>query len=71
MSKKTSCVSRVCAVRSQMVATFSTSALIFESAKSHAVADSIRASVASLRPLVVMFSALSSRGSTFCDRNRS
>ena len=50
------------AVRFQMAATFSTRALTFESGKSAAVAESIRASRASLRPSVVMASALSSRG---------
>ena len=50
---------RVAAVRFQMAATFSTSRLTFDSGKSGAVAESIRASVASLRPSVVMSSALS------------
>ena len=45
--------------------------LTFDSGKSGAVAESILASVASLRPSVVMASALSTRGSTFCDRSRS
>ena len=55
----------------QVSTTLSTSRLTFDSGKSGAVADSIRASVASLRPSVVMASALSTRGSTFCDRSRS
>ena len=71
MSQKIICVPRVGAVRCQMAATFSTRALIFEPGKSGAVAESSRASRASLRPSVVMASALSSRGSTFCDRSRS
>ena len=68
MSQKIICVLRVGVVRCQMADTFSTRALIFEPGKSGAVADSIRASRASLRPSVVMARALSSRGSTFCDR---
>ena len=71
MSAKIICVPRVAAVRFQMAATFSTSRLTFDSGKSGAVAESILASVASLRPSVVMASALSTRGSTFCDRSRS
>ena len=71
MSAKIICVPRVGVVRSQMAATFSTRRLIFDSGKSGAVAESIRASVASLRPSVVMARALSSLGSTFSDRNRS
>src|SRR5438105_108070 len=70
MSQKIICVPRVGAVFVQMVATFSTSAWTLDAGKSGAVADSIRASSASLRPSVVIFSALSSRGSTFCDRSR-
>jgi len=46
-------------LRSQMAATFSTRRLTFDSGKSSAVAESILASVASLRPSVVMLSALS------------
>jgi hypothetical protein len=71
MSAKIICVPRVAAVRFQVAATFSTRRLTFDSGKSGAVGDSIRASVASLRPSVVMLSALSTRGSTFCDRSRS
>ena len=71
MSAKIICVPRVGVVRSQMAAAFSTSRLTFEPAKSGAVAESILASVASLRPSVVMARALSTRGSTFCDRSRS
>jgi hypothetical protein len=71
MSEKIICVPRVAVVRSQTAATFSTRRFTFDSGKSGAVADNIRASVASLRPSVVMASALSTRGSTFCDRKRS
>jgi len=59
------------AVRFQVAVTFSTSRLTFDSAKSGAVGDSILASVASLRPSVVMLRALSTLGSTFDDRKRS
>ena len=71
MSAKIICVPRVGAVLFQMETTFSTRRLTFDSGKSGAVADSILASVASLRPSVVMARALSTRGSTFCDRSRS
>ena len=71
MSQNIICVPRVAAVRSQMATTFSTRRLTFDSGKSGAVADSILASMASLRPSVVMLRALSSLGSTFCERSRS
>ena len=71
MSQKIICVPRVAAVRFQVAVTFSTSLLTFDSGKSGAVGESILASVASLRPSVVMLSALSTRGSTFCERRRS
>ena len=71
MSQKTICVPRVASVLRQTATTLSTRALTFEPAKSGAVADSIRASSASLRPSVVMASALSTLGSTFSPRMRS
>ena len=71
MSQKTICVPRVAADRSQMAATLSTRAFTFEPGKSGAVPESRRPSSASLRPSVVMARALSSRGSTFCERRRS
>jgi len=64
-------VPRVGAVLFQIETTLSTRRLTFDSGKSGAVADNILASVASLRPSVVMARALSTRGSTFCDRSRS
>ena len=62
---------RFSAVLRHRSATRSSIASIFEPGKSGAVLESILASRASLRPSVVMARALSSRGSTFCDRNRS
>ena len=71
MSEKISCAARFAAVRCQMANAFCTNALTFDSGKSGAEAESIRASIANLRPSVVMARALSSRGSTFCERIRS
>ncbi len=48
MSAKINCVPRVAAVRFQVAATFSTSLLTFDSGKSGAVVESIRASVSRL-----------------------
>ena len=63
-----SCVPRVGMVRCQMALTFATRALIFDAGKSVAVGESSRASSASLRPSVVMASALSSQGLAFPER---
>ena len=69
--EKIICVPRVAADLSEIAATFVTRALTFDSGKSGAVLESIRASVASLRPSVVIFSALSTRGSTLWERSLS
>ena len=72
MSQKTICVPRVAGcLFARWTATLSIRALTLESGKSAASSESIRASRASLRPSVVIARALSSRGSTFCDRRRS
>ena len=58
-------------MRRQMSATRSTRALVFDSGNSGTSPEMSRASRASFRPSVVMARALSSRGSTFCERIRS
>jgi hypothetical protein len=70
ISQKIICVPRVLSVRRQMAATLSTRAFTLELGESVPVAESRRASRASFRPSVVMASALSTRGSTFCERSR-
>jgi hypothetical protein len=63
-------VPRVAAVRFQVAVTYSTNLLTFDSGKSGAVGDSILASVASLRPSVVMARAGRPQKGLLCWRRR-